>query len=51
LHLPRAIPEEWLLLVLLFAKQRVECSAKSGEILQLDGFYLSALPTNADLLD
>jgi hypothetical protein len=29
----------WVLLVLLLAKQRVQCSAKIGEILQLDGFY------------
>jgi hypothetical protein len=41
----------WVLLVLLLAKQRVQCSAKIGEILQLDGFYLAVLPINADLLN
>ena len=29
----------WSFLVFLLAKQRVECRAKSGKILQLDGFY------------
>ena len=33
------VSELWVLLVFLLAKQRVECSAKSGEILQLDSFY------------